>query len=94
MFKRNIFPVTLDSLSYDGVTKPPFGGRRRAGRPSTGARIRRRSKFPCDADSNITCKKCGVRGHNIRSCDKRQQLATARSHDDAVANQSDHPLLL
>ena len=93
VFKKNIFPVTLDSLSYDGVTKPPFGAKQSAGRPKTRGRFRRRSKFACDADSNITCKKCGDRGHNIRTCDRRQQFAAARSHDNE-SSQSDHHLLL
>ena len=34
-FKKNIYPVSLDNLSYDGETKPPLHSKRSAGRPKS-----------------------------------------------------------
>jgi hypothetical protein len=43
-FTKNIVPVVLDSLSFDGKTKPPLVLHRTAGRPKL-KRIRRRSEL-------------------------------------------------
>ena len=53
-FKRNVFPVSLDGIKYDGVTKPPRVASRQSGRPRT-RRIRRRSEFLAAEDSLIVC---------------------------------------
>ena len=66
-FKRNVFPVTLDGIKYDGVTKPPLVVARPSSRPRT-RRIRRRSKFLAAEDSPVVCSNCGIRGHNRRTC--------------------------
>ena len=58
MFQKNIYPVCLDTLAYDGETKPPRGLQRGPGRPKKQRRIRRRSEFATDSDSNITCSTC------------------------------------
>ena len=50
-FKRNVFPVSLDGIKYDGVTKPLRVASRQSGRP----RIRRRSEFLAAEDSPIIC---------------------------------------
>jgi hypothetical protein len=51
-FKRNVFPVNLDGIKYDGVTKPPLVTSRQSGRPRA-KRIRRRSEFLAAEDSLI-----------------------------------------
>jgi hypothetical protein len=67
-FRNNVFPVSLDTIEYDGVTKPPTSIQRQPGRPRT-KRIRRRSEFLDPEDSPaVTCSKCGKRGHNRRTC--------------------------
>jgi len=66
-FKRNVFPVSLDGIQYDGVTKPPLVAKRQSGRPKT-KRIRRRSEFLLAEDSPVICSNCGGRGHNRRTC--------------------------
>jgi hypothetical protein len=76
MFKNNIYPVSLDNLAYDGVTKPPFVSKRSTGRPRKLRRIRRRSEYASEADSPIICSTCGLRGHNRRTCSRRLQPGT------------------
>ena len=39
-FTNNIYPVSLDTVAYNGETKPPLGSKRSSGRPRT-KRIRR-----------------------------------------------------
>ena len=67
MFKRNIYPVGLDTLAYDGETKPPVSTGRSTGRPKK-KMLRRRSKFAASEDSPIICSNCGAPGHNKRTC--------------------------
>jgi hypothetical protein len=67
MFKKNIFPVSVDTLGYDGLTNPPVNSKRSVGRPRT-KRIRRRSLFAAAEDSPILCSNCGAAGHNRRTC--------------------------
>ena len=35
MLRKNVFPVSLDGIQYDGVTKPPLVAKRQSGRPRT-----------------------------------------------------------
>jgi Ulp1 protease family, C-terminal catalytic domain/SWIM zinc finger/Transposase, Mutator family len=72
MFRNNVFPVSLDRVPYDGVTKPPLLRGRSSGRPRT-KRIRRRSEFLSVEDSPIVCSNCGLRGHNRRTCTGARQ---------------------
>jgi hypothetical protein len=51
-FKRNIYPAGLDTIAYDGETKPPVSSGRSAGRPRK-KMLRRQSKFPAFKDSPI-----------------------------------------
>ena len=74
-FKRNVFPVSLDGIKYDGVTKPPLVASQQSGRPRT-RRMRRRSEFLAAEDSPIVCSNCGCRGHNRRSCNAPAQQQT------------------
>jgi hypothetical protein len=67
MFKKNIFPVSVDTLGYDGLTNPPVNSKLSAGRPRT-KRIRRRSLYAAAEDSPILCSNCGAAGHNRRTC--------------------------
>ena len=66
-FARNIFPVSLDAIQYDGITKPPVVNKRQPGRPKE-KRIRNRSEYLAPEDSPVVCGNCGRRGHNRRTC--------------------------
>ena len=66
-FKQNIYPVSMESLTSDGTTRPPIVKKRTAGRPKT-KRIRNRSEYELGDDSPIICSNCGRRGHNRRTC--------------------------
>jgi hypothetical protein len=57
-FRNNVFPVSLDTIECDGVTKPPTSIKRQPGSPRTKI-IRRRSEFLDPEDSPVTCSKCG-----------------------------------
>jgi hypothetical protein len=67
MFQKNIYPVGLDTIAYDGETKPPVSSGRSVGRPRT-KMLKRRSKFPAVEDSPIRCSNCRAPGHNKRTC--------------------------
>ena len=75
LFKNNVFPVVVDTIRYDGITQPPASQGRRAGRPRT-KRIRRRSEILDPRDSPIICSKCGLSGHNIRTCGRTSKKST------------------
>ena len=68
-FKKNIYPVSLDTLAYDGKTTPPVSSKRSSGRPRK-KRIRRRSQYAAAEDSPILCSNCGAPGHNRRTCSR------------------------
>ncbi len=74
LFTKNIVPVVLDSLSFDGKTKPPLVLHRTAGQPKL-KRIRRRSELA--EESRVSCSNCGERGHNRRTCTKTEVTLTA-----------------
>ena len=69
---RNVIPVVLDSLSYDGSTKPPLVLHRTSGRPQS-KRIRRRSEFIDHDESPVTCSVCHERGHNWKTCKHKEE---------------------
>lgn len=69
LYENNIFPVILDNIRYDGKSKPP-PITVSTGRPKM-KRYRKRSRYVDSADSPILCRKCGERGHNIRTCSKK-----------------------
>jgi len=63
IFKRNIYPVSLDMPAYDGETTPPVSSKQSLGRPRK-KRIRRQSQFVAAEDSPVQCSNCGAPGHN------------------------------
>ncbi|KAI2505523.1 MULE transposase domain [Fragilaria crotonensis] len=84
---KNVFPVCLETLEYDGVTKEPALPKRQAGRPKT-KQIRRGSKFVELKQSPITCSICGKRGHNRQSCVPSVQKGGAKSYELAPVSNS------
>jgi hypothetical protein len=84
MFEKNILPVCMDALTYDGETSPPcLSQKKRAGRPKL-KRLRRRSKFVEADESPILCSKCGKPGHNRRTCFAKEVAGT--KNDDGTAS--------
>ena len=77
LYKPNICPVSSDTIKFDEVTKPPTAASRSSGRPKK-KRIRNRSKFVDPKNSNISCSKCGAKGHNMRTCLRRQEIMKER----------------
>jgi hypothetical protein len=82
IIKRNVFPVSLDGIKYNGVTKPPLVTSRQSGQPMT-KRIRRQSKSLAAENYPIICTNCGCRGHNRQSCN-----APAQQRTDLLTNLS------
>ena len=71
LYKKNMKPVIISTLTMDGKTLPPGDtNKRRAGRPRK-KRIRNRSKYEDADDSPIICSFCEQSGHNIRGCRDR-----------------------
>jgi len=71
VYRKNICPVVLDVIRHEGSAKPPAVVKT-AGRPRT-KRIRNRSKFLDPSNSNIRCSRCGKAGHNVRTCERREE---------------------
>jgi hypothetical protein len=83
-FKRNTYPVSLDTLAYDGETQPTQGSVRSAGRPRT-KRVRRRSVYAASEDLPISCSNCGQARHNKRTCSERTRDNTQNSRRDELS---------
>ena len=74
MMKMNIDMVCMETLVPDGYTLPPVVSRRPTGRPKK-KRIRKRPRWACDPEkSPVACSKCKRRGHNIRTCGRREEM--------------------
>ena len=82
LLKKNIVPVCIDRISHDGTTLPPKStDKRRTGRPKK-RRIRKRSRWAHEPEkSNIICSRCRQRGHNVRTCLLREELARNGTSD-------------
>ena len=52
LYTPNIVPVVVDTISYDGKTKPPIRAKRQAGRPKV-KRYRRRSELLDPSQSKL-----------------------------------------
>jgi hypothetical protein len=93
MFKKNIFPVSVDTLGYDGLTNPPVNSKRSAGRPRT-KRLRRRSLYATAEDSPILCSNCGGAGHNRRTCTRapgeRVSVKDEEGNDEEEEGKEEH----
>ena len=74
LYERNIVPVVMDSIIFDGKTKPPRALHQTTGRPRV-KRIRRRSELA--GESPVSCSNCGERGHNRRTCKNAPVTLTA-----------------
>jgi hypothetical protein len=83
-FKRNIYPVSLDTLAYDVEMQSTQGTICSAGRPRT-KRVRRRSVYAASEDSPISSSNCGQAGHNKRTCSERTRDNTRDSRRDELS---------
>jgi hypothetical protein len=82
LYKPNMVPVVVDTIAYDGKTKPPPARvKRQAGRPKV-KRYRRRSDFSGPSESPIVCSNCGERGHNRRTCKMEAKKALPLAAND------------
>ena len=67
LYEENVFPVCMDNLKHDGITKPPSVRGLQAGRPRI-KQIRRRSEVVDPSTSKVQCSQCHQHGHNKRTC--------------------------
>ena len=80
LYKKNIRPVIISTLTPDGTTLGPNKRKRnQPGRPRV-KRIRYRSKFEKPEDSTISCKLCTRKGHNQRTCPDKHLIESALQH--------------
>jgi MULE transposase domain/SWIM zinc finger len=98
LLKNNITPVCIERVSRDAGTLPPTSlNTRSTGRPKK-VRLRKRSRWAHEPDkSNISCKRCHQRGHNVRTCLVREALARQSGKvngttEGALENDSIHEL--
>ena len=82
--KKNLIPVVIDNLELDNKTEPASPAKRPRGRPKT-KRLRKRSRFaePVE-ESPIVCGTCGLRGHNKRTCERRQNMSEEGANEDVL----------
>ena len=82
MLRVNIVPVCMDTITPDGVTLGPRPtSKRGSGRPKK-KRIRKRPKWACKAEESIVrCSRCGKNGHNVRTCERRDDKEDGNEED-------------
>jgi hypothetical protein len=82
LYEPNIVPVVVDTIGYDGKTKPrPPRIKRQPGRPKV-KRYRRRSELSDPSKSPIVCSKCRERGHNRRTCGMKPKVVLTEVADN------------
>ncbi|KAH6564376.1 hypothetical protein BASA50_003943 [Batrachochytrium salamandrivorans] len=67
-YSQQIVSVDLDTINCDETLQPP-NVVKKAGRPR---KVRLRSRGEVDDDDRYACKECGLLGHNVRTCNRRQ----------------------
>ena len=69
LFQRNFRTVCMDQIAPDKTILSPVFKKRKAGRPKK-KRIRKRARYSSRNSplSNLRCSRCGVAGHNVRTC--------------------------
>ena len=82
MLRVNIVPVCMDMITPDGLTlRPRPTSKRGSGRPKK-KRIRKQPKWACKAEESIVrCSRCGVHGHNVRTCERREDKEDGDKED-------------
>ena len=82
LFKRNFLTVCVDKVEMDTTILAPLFKKRKAGRPKK-KRYRKRSRVSTKSNETSTsarCSRCGIAGHNVRTCVARQ----ANAEDEMV----------
>ncbi|KAH9246530.1 hypothetical protein BASA81_015904 [Batrachochytrium salamandrivorans] len=67
-YSQQIVFVDLDTINCDETLQPP-NVVRKAGRPR---KVCLRSRGEVDDNDRYACKECGLLGHNVRACSRRQ----------------------
>ncbi|KAH6581624.1 hypothetical protein BASA50_009175 [Batrachochytrium salamandrivorans] len=67
-YSQQIVSVDLDTINCDETLKSP-NVVRKAGRPQ---KVCLRSRGKVDDNDRYACKECGLLGHNVRTCSRRQ----------------------
>eukprot|EP00842_Homolaphlyctis_polyrhiza_P004135 jgi/Hompol1/4722/HPOL_003850-RA len=74
VYRRHITVVNLGNLEPCDALLVPWTITKKAGRPSN---TRLRSKANIPDEDKLQCGKCYLKGHNIRTCDRRAAAAAA-----------------
>ncbi|KAH6588971.1 hypothetical protein BASA50_010391 [Batrachochytrium salamandrivorans] len=68
VYSQQIISVDLDTINCDETLQPP-NVVRKAGRPR---KVRLQSRGEVDDNDRYACKGCGLLGHNVQTCSRRQ----------------------
>ena len=83
LFSNNFLTVCVDKVEMDTTILAPLFKKRKAGRPKK-KRYRKRSRFSTKSNeassTSARCSRCGIVGHNVRTCVARQ----ANAEDEMV----------
>jgi hypothetical protein len=74
LYHPNLISVIVDTIKYDGKTKPPIRAKRAAGRP----KVKGYRELLDASQSRVKCSLCGARGHNRRTCSAPKTAALER----------------
>jgi len=93
MMSQHVLPVCIETVAPDGCTLPPDPNLKRAsGRPKK-KRLRKRPRTACNPEeSPIVCKRCGVRGHNRMTCERREAIEREQIEKGVTAGLQSHNL--
>ena len=87
MLRMNIIPVCTDTITPNGLSKPPKPlTERGSGRPKK-ERFRRRS-IPSETRGGVVCSRCSMKGHNVRTCLRREAKRAKQQTPQEMTEQS------
>jgi len=89
MFRVNVVPVCMDTITPDEITLPPrLSEKRTSGRPKKKRFRTRLSRASDEEDTRVRCSRCNGRGHNVRTCNARDG-----NHDDDNDDRKPSPVM-
>jgi MULE transposase domain/Ulp1 protease family, C-terminal catalytic domain/SWIM zinc finger len=85
LLRNNIQPICMEWICHDGRTLPPRESKKRSTGRRRKKRSRKRSRWSYEPEkSKIVCSRCHQRGHNIRTCIMREELARQGTDTNSI----------
>jgi len=79
VYCNHITPISTDELDSDELTLQPKIAKK-TGRPKV---IKFRNRRMVTVDKQLACSRCGTKGHNVRTCERRQAQLDRTKHQMA-----------